>query len=740
MSMHRANIGLRTSMALALLIALATSTSAFAQDATAQVTLEELSVMGQGSSPSVSQSTPTGTIGQPPPAYPGGQVGSGTRLGVLGNQNVFNTPFNIAGYTDKLIRDQQAHSLIDVIENDPSVRATSTISDAPGSSLFIRGFPLTPRDIGFDGLFGILDYRRPPIYNVERVEVLKGPSAVINGAAPNGGVGGSINFIPKRAYDEPLTRITPFFISKEQFGTAVDIGRRYGEAHEWGVRANGVFQSGETTIDRERLQLGFGSLGVDYRGDHFRMSFDVSYQDTYYKQNRGFITVAPGIQIPRVPRLSTNLSQRSEFASDKSLLAATRLEYDVAENTTIYAAFGVGTTDESAITTFKTIQNSAGRYGVQFIRQAFDSTVYTAETGVRTRFDTGPIRHTVSLAATGYWNDVNYPVAVQFLPGGTSNLYNPVPVATPNIRDVDIGNARGSSQINRSFAFADTFSSLDDRVLLTVGGRLQQLTAKGFNSTPNTPTFGFATSSYDQSAVTPAFALVVKPTENFSVYGNYVQALISPGAAPSTSSNAGEVLPPILAEQKEVGLKYDFGTVGTSVSLFEITRPNAFQDPLTLRFSESGLQRNRGIEFNLFGEPVPGVRLLGGVAVTDGRLVKTAGGTFDGKVAPGVPDVTLNLYGEYDLPSWLLPGLTATGRVIYTTSQFYDQANQQKIPDWVRFDAGLRYTFLGSWGKPVTLRANVVNAFNTNYWASTGAGFLTPGTPRTYQLSAQFDF
>jgi len=106
-----------------------------------------------------------------------------------------------------------------------------------------------------------------------------------------------------------------------------------------------------------------------------------------------------------------------------------------------------------------------------------------------------------------------------------------------------------------------------------------------------------------------------------------------------------------------------------------------------------------------------------------------------------VPDITINLYGEYDLPAWLLPGVTATGRVIHTARQFYDQGNRQIVPDWTRFDTGLRYTFIGSWGKPVTLRADVVNVFNTNYYASSGfSGILSLGTPRTYLLSAQMDF
>ncbi|MCP1550280.1 MULTISPECIES: TonB-dependent receptor [Methylorubrum] len=703
------------------------------------VTLEELSVEGQGRgrAQAAGLPPPTGTMGQPPVPYAGGQVGSGARLGVLGNRNVFDTPFNTAGYTSKLIRDQQAQGLIDVIENDPSVRAVSSLSDAPGTSLFIRGFDVLSLDIGFDGLFGITDVRRPPIYNIERVEVLKGPSALVNAAAPNGGVGGSINLIPKRAYEEPLTRITPFFISQGQLGTAVDIGRRFGPTGEWGVRANGVFQRGETAIDRERLQLGFGSLGVDYRGDRFRMSFDLAYQDTFYQRNRGFIEAFPGIDIPRAPRLSSNLGRPGLYHQVKSVLGATRFEYDLTDDTTLFAGFGAGHTAEDAFASYKSITSSNGEFDDLLVRRVADFTTYTADAGLRTRFVTGPIRHNATLSATGFWAETSFPKAFQFLPGGSANFSNPSSVPA-TFTDIDIG-TRFNGQTYRSVSIADTLSSLDDRVLLTIGGRVQQLAAKGFGFRPGTPSFGQITSSYDNTAFTPAVALVVKPIENLSLYGNYVEALISPNT-PLVAANASDVLAPIVADQKEVGIKYDFGTVGASVALFEIHRPSAFLDAVTGVFAANGLQRNRGLEFNLFGEPLPGVRLIGGASFIDGRLVNTAGGAFDGRVAPGVPAFALNLYGEVDLPPWLLPGLTATGRVIHTARQFYDQGNTQNIPDWTRFDAGLRYTFLGSWGKPVTLRANVVNVFGSDYWASTGLGLLTLGTPRTVLLSAQLDF
>lgn len=76
----------------------------------------------------------------------------------------------------------------------------------------------------------------------------------------------------------------------------------------------------------------------------------------------------------------------------------------------------------------------------------------------------------------------------------------------------------------------------------------------------------------------------------------------------------------------------------------------------------------------------------------------------------------------------------------YTGSTFYNQANTQKVPDWTRFDLGLRYAFTGPAGKPVVLRTNVESLFDRAYWASSARGFLAAGAPRTFVLSAQVDF
>jgi iron complex outermembrane receptor protein len=235
---------------------------------------------------------------------------------------------------------------------------------------------------------------------------------------------------------------------------------------------------------------------------------------------------------------------------------------------------------------------------------------------------------------------------------------------------------------------------------------------------------------------------VVKPVENISLYANYVEGLQTPHIVTGANfTNNGTVFEPARTTQTEAGIKIDTGRLTTTLSFFEIEQRSIITVTNAAGQSQqpNGRQRNRGAELNVFGELTPEVRVLGGLTAIDGRQVATPGGATDGRVAIGVPAVSANIGAEWD--PWFVPGLTFTGRVIYTGSQFYDAANVVSLPEWTRVDIGARYTFVSPWnGKPIVVRANIENVGNKAYWASAYSSVLTLGAPRTYLLSTTFNF
>ncbi|MDU6241006.1 MAG: TonB-dependent receptor, partial [Bradyrhizobium sp.] len=205
--------------------------------------------------------------------------------------------------------------------------------------------------------------------------------------------------------------------------------------------------------------------------------------------------------------------------------------------------------------------------------------------------------------------------------------------------------------------------------------------------------------------------------------------------APQQASNFGEVLAPYVARQYEAGIKVDFGRLATTLSGFEISKASG--ELFAGRFAATAEQRVRGIELNVAGELTQSVRVLGGLAILDGTLTKSAVASNVGHTPIGVPNLQANLGLEWDLP-WVA-GLTLNGAVIYTGKQFIDAGNSQSIPDWTRLDLGARYTTMIN-GKKTVLRANIQNVTGESYWSSVASfGTFFLGAPRTYLLSMSVD-
>lgn len=671
------------------------------------------------------------------PAYAGGQVARGGRLGVLGNVDIMDAPFNVSSYTAELIENQQAHSLAEVVQNDSSVRSVF----APGSGidqLYIRGFLSANQDTTFDGQFGIAPSASGmlAVEMYERVEVLKGASTFLYGLAPSGSAGGIINVVPKRAGEEPITRLTASAGSDSVLGAHADIGRRFGPDGMFGIRVNLLKRKGETAWKDNERDTTLGAVALDMKTRKLRASVDLGYQEQRSEVIPGSVRLGASVSIPKPPKPGESYSQRWTFNESKNRFAAVRAEFDVTPSLQFYGSYGWNALFNEVLNSYPTVTNAAT--GAMQESAPFHSNTYTernsAEIGMRTWFATGPLQHAVTLSANAYRQETGLAREAPLAWGFASNLYSPASVPRPTLAHFSDKPPKTDSSRFSGVALADTVSLLDERLKITLGARNQKIE----NSTFSAMT-GVRTAHYDKSAVTPFFAIVAKPQQNLSLYANYIQALSQGPRAPLGTANVGEVFAPIKSKQYELGAKADFGRYAVTASLFQITRPSAATNPNTNRYGLIGEQRNRGIEINAFGEPVAGFRVLGGVTWLDGVLSKTVGGVNDGKVAPGVPDWQVNLGGEWDLAS--VPGLTLNARMVHTSSQYYDQNNVRSIPGWTRFDMGARYVVQGPY--PVTLRVAVENIANKRYWASAVGTFgseLNAGAARTVQLSASLAF
>jgi len=240
----------------------------------------------------------------------GGQVAKGSRLGILGNVDNIDSPVSSTAYTSQLIEDQQAHSIGDVLKNDPIVTTTRGYGNYQ-ESYMIRGFIANSDDLMFNGLYGVLPRQYLASEMVERVEVLYGASAFLNGAAPgNAGLGGTINIVPKRASSDPLTEVTLGYESGNAKYVNVDLGRRFGPEDRVGIRINAARHAGGTGISGEKTETNVFTLGADYRGNDFRLSADFGIQENNQTGIRPSVMLDSGLTaVPSAASASSNFAQ-----------------------------------------------------------------------------------------------------------------------------------------------------------------------------------------------------------------------------------------------------------------------------------------------------------------------------------------------------------------------------------------------------------------------------------------------
>ncbi|MGJ7490485.1 TonB-dependent siderophore receptor [Variovorax sp. ZT4R33] len=666
-----------------------------------------------------------------PRAYAGGQMARGSRLGLLGNADTMSSPFSTSSFTSEAMTNRQAATLPEVLNKDSSVRFTGQLGGVT-DSFYIRGLPIGEgnlSEVAFDGVYGVA-----PNYHVfteyaERVEVVKGPAALLYGMSPNGGVGGVINIVPKRALPEDLSRVSLDYGSGSQLGEHVDLSRRFGADREWGVRFNGVHREGDTPLDNQKSRTDIGALSLDYQGERLRASLDfLSQTEKVDAPTRPFL-VAAGLQVPDAPDGRRNISQPWGWWKSDGQSTLLRTEYDLNDKVTLFANVGGSTVDIARLSDqTPTLLNGSGLTTSTPTHYKFKVDRHTVDAGLRGHFETGAIKHAVSLQVSSYEDRI-----AQANNTGTAmltNIYAPIDRPAQNIAE-PLRTPKVSASRLSGVALADTLSAFDDGLQFTLGLRHQQVESNNYSAST-----GAVTARYDQSAVTPMAGVVYKPSQGVSIYANYIEGLSKGDTAPTTASNAGEIFSPYRSKQHEIGVKFDLGSTLATVSAFQVTKPSG-QLTGTVYAADSE-QRNRGLEFNVFGEPVKGLRLTGGLTLLDGKLTRTNSSTTLGNRPVGVPTAMANLGADWDVPG--IAGLAISGSLIYTGREYVNQANTQSIPAWTTLDLGARYTTRVA-GRTTTFRGTLANATNRAYWSGVASyGTISQGIPRTFVLSASVDF
>lgn len=650
--------------------------------------------------------------------------------GVLGEKALKDTPYSIEVYTREMLDNKQARSLSEVVKGDASVGLSVNTSVNEENTLTVRGLG-RDWDTGqkLDGLNLRSRANDLPLEHIESVEILKGAGAFLYGFAAPGGI---INYKLKRPTEEALRSVSTQVTDSGQRLLHGDIGGRLGDSAEFGYRINAVHEAGDTYVEGGSARRMSGSVALDWRitpdlvwqvdalkARHTRTGAYWAVYPTRDGTEDNWTLAQPPAPIDGGKRLapswSRNRSEDETYGTDLSWRFAPDWRFSLA-----YRNSDSGREFMQPVLFASASGNYTGRvwsYSTLFRSEQ-------AQAQLTGKFSLGAVVHEVAVGTTHTTTRSLATPDASTLEAtfGPGQLANPTDFANP-VSIAGLDTATGEfSRIRRREMFASDTVHLGTDWDLILGARRGSLHD--------------AYSDYDRSATTPTLAAVFRPVPWASLYASYVEALEQGAIAPETATNAGQMFPPLVSKQHEVGVKLDGSGWSANAALFELRQGLTYTTAGNV-FTQDGEARFRGVEFSAKARLSRQWLATASAMWLDATNQKTEGGLLDGKRIAGVARQQASLYAEYSVPG--LP-LTLTTGTQYVGKRPIDGDNQWQVGSVALFDLGARYVTQVA-GKPLTVRLNVDNVANKAYWlVHAGGGSLNQGAPRTVKLGAQIEF
>ena len=684
-----------------------------------------------------------------------GDLRDRVNLGVLGKANAFTAPITVVNYDEQALNNTEARTLVDAVaKKDASVWQFGGESNTL-TGLYFRGYQLDARQFSVNGLAGMYGTQGTASVQVGSAQLIKGASTAVNGMDPEGAVSGSVNIETKKAADEGNRKIGLGWFSNNRAQGTFDLGQRFGENKEFGVRANGKLRHGDTPRHGYSEDNKEFALNADYRGEKLRVAFDSIYAKRKTNGGRARmqdIQNASG-RLFDAPEGKVNLAPSWQAQNTRGQTNMLTFEWDAFENAQITGGIGYNNARYYGNFASPTVTSSGLTYNsgrARLTDQRFKT--LSMNLTARGEFETGPVSHNWSAAFDRIDRKrTTYQGARQT----RSSVIDPsldIPTQLAKL-DSNLGTAWSATpsvdtviKVN-SLAVSDTLGFVDNKYRLTLGGRFQAVEQKNKLNGRKA----------DASRFSPMLMAAWVPQPDLVVYGNYMEDL-EPSDIRTDDDGHVTMADPRVSRQFEVGVRKNWGDFVTTLNAFQIKRPGYWRGNTTsgtdfamrknagLAYSgsEQGMERSRGIEFNTYASllnktlrPSFGLmylqstvkdypnfadNLVNGVQVANPRMIAKAG-------------------VEWDTP--FAKGLTLNGNVSYFGKSYQDTQKQYAFPSYTLVDVGARYkTKLGK--NTLTVSSSVENLFNKNYWqvqrGQYDRSFAVVGMPRTYWLKAELDF
>lgn len=651
-----------------------------------------------------------------------------------------DVPQTVNVITADVMEQQGATTLREVLRNVPGITFQAGEGGVPaGDQLTIRGFSART-DIFVDGVRDFGGYTRDS-FNLEQVEVVKGPSSGISG---RGSTGGSINQVSKspglaKGYDvtigggngdyvrstidvnQPIEALPGTAVRLNAMWTDSGVpGRDLVEAQRWGVAPSIAFGLGSPT----RATVSYFHLGQDNLPEYGIPWVPVNTNPELQAYSGG----APPVDQSNFYGLTTR-----DYEKTDTDMGTVQVDHDFSGAVTLRNITRVGLTDRDSVITaprFASV-NTSTILNRQLQSRDMEDGIVANQTTVNARVATGRISHGI-VAGAEFTRETSENFARVGPPAPQADLYHPdafAPYAGPIVRSGASTDATARSQA----AFLFDTVNLGSQWELTGGLRWDR-----FDVETSSVAVGGAATEFERtdSMVSWRGGVVYKPRPNASVYTGYSTAF-NPSAEGLALTAATATLEPETTENFEVGTKWDVFRERLSLvgAFFRAVKNNARTpginagDPPTVL---EGEQRVSGVELGASGRIGDRLTLLAGYSAMSSEI--TASNTpaeVDNALAL-VPEQTFNLWATYEFP-WRL---TLGGGVQYMDSVYRNALNTLEVPNYTLVNSLVSYEV----NRHLTLRLNATNLADVDYVDRVGGGHYIPGQGRQVIVSSSLKF
>ena len=635
-----------------------------------------------------------------------------------------DVPQSITVVTKELIKDQMMMSIADVVRYVPGITATQGENNT--DQVVIRGNS-SSADFFLNGMRDDAQYLRD-LYNVERVEALKGPNAMIFG---RGGGGGVINRVTKEAGFTPLREITLWGGSYNNKRFGADLDQPFND--KIAFRLNGLYENSDSFrkyVNLERygisptLTLTPGrqtriTLGYENFNDHRVADRGIpSFQGT--PADVPISTYFGNPDDSRV-RLGTNLG--SAAIEHQSGRLSIRNRTSASGYDRFYQNFVPG-----AVTLDKTLVSLSAYNNAIQRTNIFNQTDFTYT------ISTGRIRHTLLAGAeagrqrtdnfrnTGYFNNT----ITSFL----APYANPT-INTPVTFRQSATDADNRIKTNVAATYLQDQIELSRYVQVIVGLRFDHFDLQYHNNRTSDNLRRI------DNLASPRAGIVFKPITPLSIYGSYsVSYLPSSGDQFSSLTTITQQVKPEKFSNYEAGVKWDvLRSLSLTTAVYRLDRTNTRSiDPNdATRIVQAGSQRTNGFEIGVNGSITRAWKVAGGYAYQDAFVTSATTAARAGAHVAQVPHNTFSLWNNYQIRPRLGAGLGFLNR----SDMYAAIDNTVILPSYIRADGALYFSLT----ERVRLQANVENLFDRKYYINANNNNnIQPGSSRAVRvgLTARF--